>query len=328
MKNSPLILLLIFNLSFVSAQKEVVDFLQTPEIIQDAASTYLNPMTQMLGSNLQASWYNSAKTHRFLGFDVSIGMSSSATAATQRGYHLNQVPGFDENYKVKDGSFSIAANVAGKTESHPTIINRLSGREIQLPRGEGQDKVKLPIISGGLGLPYNTELRVKLMPKIDKDGMGNLFQYGLGIKHSVKEYLPGINKIPAISLAIFGAYSSISSDASLHYASSSTSVQQLNTAAKAYTGRLLLGFDVPVFSAFMGLGYSSSSVEYALKGNYFVGDVLNETEEKDPLTINYDLGTIALDFGLKAKLGMVQVFAAYSPGAYANFSFGVGIHVM
>ncbi len=316
---------LFFNLLLVKAQKEVVTLLQTPEIMYGAANAYLNPMAQMLGSYLQTSWYNSAKTHRFLGFDVSIGMASSTMPTSKRGYHLTQLPGFDENYKAKNGSFSIAANVAGRTENYPTIISKSSGKEIQLPKGEGQDNLMLPVISGGLGLPYNTELRLKLMPKIDKGSMGNLYQYGLGIKHSIKEYVPGLNKIPAMSLAIFGAYSAISSDVSLQYPSSSTQSQQLKSSVKGYTGRLLLGFDVPVFSAFMGLGYSSSTVQYALKGNYFVGDVLDEIEEKDPLTVNYDLGKMALDFGVKAKLGIVQIFAAYSPGDYASFSVGAGM---
>ncbi|MGB5927010.1 MAG: DUF6588 family protein, partial [Cyclobacteriaceae bacterium] len=162
-------------------------------------------------------------------------------------------------------------------------------------------------------------------PKIDKGSMGNLNQYGLGIRHSVKEYIPGLNKIPTMSLAVFGAYSAISSDVSVQYPSSSAQYQLLKSSVKGYTGRLLVGFDVPVFSAFMGLGYSSSTVEYALKGNYFVGDVLDELEEKDPLTVNYDFGKMALDFGVKAKLGIVQIFAAYSPGDYASFSVGAGI---
>lgn len=324
MKNLLLLLLLFLNLFFVRAQKEVATFLQTPEIMNGAAKAYLEPMAQMLGSNLQTSWYNSAKTHRFLGFDFSIGMASSSMPTSKRGYHLTQLPGFDENYRVKDNSFSIAANVAGKTEDHPTI-KRLNGREVQLPKGEGQDNVLLPILSGGLGLPYNTELRVKIMPKIDKGGMGNLYQYGVGIKHSVKEYIPGLNKIPAMSLAVFGAYSAINSDVSLQYPSLSNLDQHLKGSVQGYTGRLLLGFDVPVFSAFMGLGYSSSNVEYALKGSYFVGDVLDEIEEKDPLTVKYDLGEMAFDFGVKAKLGMVQIFAAYSPGDYASFSVGAGI---
>lgn len=326
MKNLLLLLILFSNLLFIRAQKDVLNFLQVPEIMNGAADAYLNPMAQMLGSNLQTSWYSSAKTHRFFGFDVSIGLASSAMPGTKRGYHLTQLPGFDDYYKIKDGSFSIAANVAGKTENYPIIKNRISGREVLLPKGEGQDNISLPIISGGLGLPYNTELRVKLMPKIDMGGMGNLYQYGLAIKHSVKEYIPGLNKIPAMSLAVFGAYSTINSN--VQYISSSTSGQQLNGNVKGFTGRLLLGFDVPVFSAFMGLGYSSSSIEYALKGNYFVGDVLDELEVKDPLTVKYDIGNMALDFGVKAKVGIVQIFAAYSPGECASFSFGAGVNIL
>ena len=308
-------------------QKEVVNFLQTPEIINELAAVYLNPMAEMMNSSLHTGWYRTAKTHRFLGFDVSLNMSVSSTPSDRRGYHLTKIEGFDKYYTVTDGSFSIAANVAGLTNDFPSIKSKDNGREIQLPKGEGEDRVSLSVLSAGIGLPYNTEIRIKLMPKIDKGGMGHVVQYGVGIKHSIKEYIPVLEDIPTLSLAAFGAYSVINNEILFDYPSAITSSQMLDGSVSGFTGKIVAGIDVPVLSAYLGFGYGSSSVEYSLKGNYYVGDVLAETEQKDPLLVGYDYAQVQVDFGIKAKLGIIEIFAGYNPGEYGTFSFGAGVNI-
>ncbi len=308
-------------------QKEMVNLLQTPEIINELATEYLNPMAEMMSSSLHTGWYRTAKTHRFLGFDVSLNMSVSSTPSDKRGYHLTKIKEFDKYYTVTDGSFSIAANVAGVTNNFPSVKSKDNGRQIQLPKGEGEDKVSLSVLSAGIGLPYNTELRIKLMPKIDKGGMGDVVQYGVGIKHSIKEYIPGLEDIPTLSLAAFGAYSVINNEILLEYPSSITSRQMLDGSVSGFTGKIVAGIDVPVLSTYIGIGYGSSAVQYTLKGNYYVGDVLAEKEQKDPLSVEYDYTQVQVDFGIKAKLGMIDIFAGYNPGEFGTFSFGAGINI-
>ncbi|MGQ1788374.1 MULTISPECIES: DUF6588 family protein [unclassified Saccharicrinis] len=318
---------LLVSTLLVRGQKEVVSFLQSPEVSHELAKAYLTPMGEMMHGSLHTGWYRTAKTHRFLGFDVSLSMSTSTTPSDKRGYYVDHIPELDQYYAVKDGSFSIAANMAGETNDHPVIRSKTDGREIQLPKGEGEDKISLPVLLAGIGLPYNTELRIKLMPNLDMGNIGGVSQYGIGIKHSIKEYIPVLENVPALSLAIFGAYSSIINDVSVEYPTAESSGQLLEGTINGYSGRLLIGIDVPVFSAYMGAGYASSSADYALKGNYYVGDPALQQEEANPLYVNYKFGRLVLDFGVKAKLGMVELFAGYTPGDYGVLSFGAGVAI-
>jgi len=48
-------------------------------------------------------------------------------------------------------------------------------------------------------------------------------------------------------------------------------------------------------------------------------------EETNPLTVAYEYGKVALDFGVKAKIGMLELFADYTPGAYGTISLGAGV---
>ncbi|GAF03109.1 DUF6588 family protein [Saccharicrinis fermentans] len=325
MRKTFIFLLLAVGVSIVKGQKEVVTFLQVPELSQGLAMEYLSPMGEMMHGNLHSGWYRTAKTHRFLGFDISLSMSATTTPSDQRGYYIDQIPDFQQNYILKDGSFSIAANMAGQTTDFPVIRNRTDGREIQLPKGKGEDRISLPVLSGGIGLPYNSELRVKLMPKLDMGNTGEVSQYGVGLKHSVKEYIPVLANVPVLSLAVWGSYAFMSNDIKIDYPNMGSPGQSLEGVMTGLSAKLLVGIDVPVFSAYMGLGYVSSNVDYTLKGNYYVGDPAALLEETNPLSVKYEFSRMALDFGVKAKIGMVELFAGYAPGEYGTMSLGAGV---
>ncbi|WP_066628546.1 DUF6588 family protein [Labilibacter marinus] len=313
------------NFFVVKGQKDVVDFVQMPEVSNSMASEYLKPLAQMMNSNLKSGWYTTAKTHRFMGFDVDLNFSVTQTPTNKRGYYLSEIPDFNQYYTVKDGSFSIAANVAGVTNSNPEVKSKENGREVLLPKGESVDRLSLPVITGGIGLPYNTEIRLKLMPYLNKSDIGKVSQYGLGIKHGIKDYIPVLEDIPTLSLSVFGAYSFASNTLDVEYPSAVSSNQLLKGVVSGYSGKLLVGIDVPVLSAYMGIGYGSTNVDYNLKGLYFVGDVNLEQEEQDPISVSYKYGEFQFDIGVKAKLGFVDLFVGYTPGEYGTFNIGAGV---
>lgn len=318
-----MLLICLLNLFLVRAQKDVVTFLQAPEISQGLAKEYLTPLSEMMQASLNSGWNTTAKPHRFLGFDVSLNMSFSSTPTDKRGYYVDHVPEFDKYYTVDN--FSIAANIAGTTLSNPIINSKADGRSVELPKGQGEDKISLPVLTAGVGLPYNTELRIKLRPKMNNGNIGEVAQYGVGFKHSIKEYVPVLDNIPILSLSVFGAYSLVSNDIAVVYPSNNILEQQLEGDIKGYLGSLLVGIDVPVLSAYMGIGYSSSTVDYALIGNYYMGDVSAQEVSSNPLDISYEYGNLVVDLGAKVKLGMVEIFAAYTPGKYGVFNVGAGI---
>jgi hypothetical protein len=58
-----------------------------------------------------------------------------------------------------------------------------------------------------LDLPFGTELKVRFIPKINiKDG--NVSLWGVGLLHSIMQYLPG-NKLLPFDVSLFGGYTKL-----------------------------------------------------------------------------------------------------------------------
>ncbi len=308
------------------AQKDVVEFLQFSETSYQTQlmKLYMEPLAKMQQSNLNTGMYHTAKPHRFLGFDFSISMATTTMSDIKKGFYITDLPDFDNNYTVLTTSTPITPNVSGKTNNLSVIKSNSTGENITLPNGSGLTKISIPILSVGLGLPYNTELRLNFFPQNKNKDLGSTTKYGGSIKHSIKEYIPGLNVIPMLSLSLLGGYSVMTNNIDISYPSSNTNGQKLHGKTSGYTGRILAGMDMRVFSAYAGVGYGVSTVEYTLKGKYYVGNTTNETEEINPVSVTYDYSQIDINFGINAKIKFIDIFADYSFGGYNTLNFGIG----
>ncbi len=310
----------------MNAQSDVVEFLQfsQPEYRQQLMQLYLDPLAKMQQSNLNTGMYHSAKTHRFLGFDFSISMAMTNMSDIKKGFYVTDLPDFENNYTVLTTSTPISPNVSGETNNLSEIKSNNTGENIVLPNGSGLSKISLPMISVGVGLPYNTELRLHYLPKYDNKDIGSTTKYGGTIKHSIKEYIPGLNEIPMLSLSLMGGYNIMLNDIDVSYPASISNNQQLHGETSGYTGRLLVGMDMRIFSAYAGVGYGASKVDYTLKGKYYVGNTSEEAEETDPISVSYDYSQIDINFGINAKVKFIDIFADYSFGGFNTLNFGIG----
>jgi len=308
----------------IQAQKEVVQILKAPEVSESLMKLYLAPFAKMTNKHMNSGWYHSAKTDRFLGFDLSLSMTISSVPSTERGFYLLEIDDFDEFYTKIPLSPSIAPNVSGVSNTLPDIKNRISGYQFQLPNGSDLQNTSIPLISFGIGLPFHTQLNLRYLPKVDLGDIGDVTQYGVSVTHSIKEYIPAFRKVPALSLSVWGGVSNQSNEIGIDYLSYSDSKQILSGKAFSYSGKVLIGWDVHFLSAYIGAGYGITKVDYALKGNYLVGDPTLQITEKDPLSVRYNFNQIEYNFGLNAKISFMDVFVEFSPSDYHTVNFGVG----
>lgn len=313
--------------TIILGQNGITNFLQTPEIANQLSEMYLEPMAKMTNGTINAGWYHTAKIHRFLGFDLSLSISNTSTPNINKGFYLTNIKDFDTYYTIKDGSFPVTPNVAGVSTDLAVIKSKENGREITMPNGSGLDKLSIPVITASIGLPYNTEFCVKFIPKISNGDWGKQMQYGFSVRHSIKEYISRLEEIPALSLSLMGGYTGLQNDIEVSYPASTSNNQLLKGTSSGYTGKLLIGMDMTIFSAFMGVGYGVSSTKYALKGSYYVGDITNAEEVLNPVSVSYDYTQMEFDIGIAAKIGVFDVFADYSPGDYRTFNFGLSFNI-
>ncbi len=314
-------LALLFGGSMAKGQ-DVSDFLNAG--VADAnklGSAYFKPYGEMLGTNLNAGWYNSADVHKKLGFDITLSATYSVAPSSKKTFDVNSL-GL-ENFQVAPGSTSISPTIVGQEKNRPTLTPNVIGGsydEFQLPDGSGFNGFLTPMIQGAIGLPFHTEVMARFMPEVNMQEYGKMSLWGLGVKHSLKEYIPFLSHLPVWNVSVMGAYTNFGSQATASYAGS-TGNFKVNS--DAYTARLLVGANFPLVCFYTGLGYGSSSSSFKLNGTF---DMPGSGPTLDPINFAYDVTGFDFNIGSRLRLGIISIHADYTVGDYQTFTLGLGVN--
>ncbi|TAJ14396.1 hypothetical protein DMA11_05120 [Marinilabiliaceae bacterium JC017] len=326
-------LLILINIGSVKAQKEVIDFLNAG--VADAntlAHAYLKPYGEMLGTNLNSGWYNSAKVHKIGGVDFTLSVSYTMVPNSGKKYDINPLESQLTNVKLSDPNNSVAPTVAGEfgpnetlpelqMKDDPTGLTRFS-----VPNGSGFDAMPTPMIQGAVGLPFHTEVMGRFMPKVEYKDYGKAFLWGIGVKHSLKDYIPFVKRVPFLQLSVLGAYTKFESSLGVEYGAPEEiglNEGKLEINSNAYTGRLLVGANFPVIALYTGMGYGNTKSGFGVKGT-FVTTV--DGEVTDPIDLNYTTSGFDFNVGMRLRLAVFSIHADYSVGDYSMITAGVGIN--
>lgn len=314
----PLLVLLALSVSAVG-QKKVTDFL---DMGKDAAGImtkeYLRPYGEMLGKSLNGGWYNSASIHKLGGFDLTVGINMVMAPPSAESFDvaglINTLPG---NWSLKDPSVSKAPTAAGSFSTRPVLVNEDLAQEIALPNGSGYNVFPMPIAQVSVGLPGHTEVSARFVPKMSVGNAGKVNLYGFGLTHSFKEYVPILKRFPIWQASVMAAYTHFGSEVNVDSYAGGTD-QSLEIDANGFTGRFLLGIKVPVLELYTGVGYGSTTSDFALKGNY--GPL-----GSNPIALAYKEKGLDFNAGLKLQLGFLALYGDYTFGDYSMLSAGLGI---
>ena len=326
------IALLIVLMTGVSAfaQKPVVDFLQGGK--EDAGTlgkSYFQPYGEMLGTSLNSGWYNTAKVHGVLGFDLTVSLMNSVAPSSAQSFDVNQLA--LNSFTVADGSPSVAPTVAGKMseDQRPVLQPNTQGGEyaqFAMPDGSGFDKLPVPMVQAAVGLPKDIEVIGRFVPNMEIGDAGEVGLIGGGVKHSLKRYIPFVKRVPFLQMSMMAGYTSFNSSTDIP---GTTAVDvtdgELAISSGAFTSRLLLGVNLPVVAVYTGVGYGSSNSDFDLKGNYTVQSL--DQSFSDPFALNYTTSGIDFNAGLRLRIGFLAFHADYTVGEYSTLTAGVGINI-
>lgn len=334
-----LFLFLFFGFSSsVMAQQQIAQFLQGG--VNDAEKlsyTYLEPFGKMFGSSINGGWYQAARPHKLFGFNVTFVTSLSTVPSSAKTFDISKLD--LESLVVVTGQSSIAPSVSGaSTAARPELAANAFPNDplFQMPKGAGLPFVPMPIIQGGIGLPYGNELTIRFLPGMNVPKVGRVSLWGIGAKNEFKEFIPGLKMIP-IDLSVMVGFTKFNSEFDVNYVPEPGSMpdgytasdfkdQKLALDASGYTARILVGKTIPFISFYVGLGYSHAVTDFGLKGNYPLGveptyvDVI-----KDPFILEYTHSNFSGNAGLRIRLGVISINADYTLGEYALYSAGLGI---
>ena len=316
---------------------------------------YISPFTNAFGAAFNSAWYNTAKTHKFGGFDITLSVSAGFVPDEATEFDIAGID-FTNIELVDPGANTIAPTIAGSKEPGPELHVMASlpsspGSEVELanfnsPQGTAYRTVPAPMLQAGIGLPLGSEIKLRYIPNTPVDE-GSVRLLGAGLSHSISQYFNLFKMLP-VNISAFGAYNKLSVNVPIsvkpvsldHYDEFSFSDftnQAFLVDIQAWNASLIGSVDFSVLTGYAGIGYSKTSTLMNIEGNiplpvidpaisetspvYTDAGVIEDIEQAE--TENYS--GIRLNVGGRVKLGVFTFHVDYTYADYNVLSSGIGI---
>jgi len=310
---------------------------------------YISPFMDAFGTGINAGWYNDAQTHEKLGFDLSITFNIVVVPEENRLFT------FDEN--DYSNLYLDPAQVGGpaRTAQLPTVmgpdpqpptelvvegtINTPAGpASIQSPVFDAPGGIQgdlptsgalTPMVQIGIGTVKNTDLIIRWLPRISAGDQSEAKVFGLGIKHDIKQWIPGLKTAP-MGLSILIAYTNLQID----YSPESTTIIQVSQDAlskfdlDAWTFQALVSKTFSVLTLYGGVGYNLANSNLTMTGQYgFLDTGGTVVFIDDPVNLDFSISGARLTAGFRLKLAIFTLNIDYTLQEYNTLTLGFGFSV-
>ncbi len=327
-----------FFLSAHAQEASIEDILKTGRA--DAATLaehYFQPMFDGFGYAFSNGWYNTAKPHKSLGFDLTVTMNVARVPKSAKFFTIDESE--YNSITLADPSNNQSPTVFGPDQPGPmmnysftepesgyTFTGSFDGwRGVDLKQSIGFDIVPAPTIQAGVGIIKSTEIILRYTPNIKtkvENGNNKVGVFGVGLKHEIGQWIPGLKRVP-IDISLLAAYSGLND---------TYTFDAQNAAKKAifdvdnWTVQLLVSKKVSVLTFYGGFGYTSIKSKFNLKGTYeLTYNNLPPLKWDDPISLNYKRGNYKGTLGMRLKFGVFTLHGDYTFQEYNIISTGIGV---
>lgn len=313
---------------------------------------FIAPWANAFTAGLNGGWYNTAKPHKFGGFDITASVNVSFIPSSAETFDLKSLKLQDVKFTSTTAS-TIAPTIAGADIVGPALYyEKLVGTtpvrvaDFRTPAGTGINYMITPTAQIGIGLPFGTEIKLRYLPKINVNEYGDISLWGIGLMHSIIQYFPG-NKMIPFDVSVFGGYTKLLVNVPIsmlpadytrltapYNNQAGFADQGLATTIKAFNASLVGSIKLSVFTFYGSLGYSKTNTEMEFKGNYpfpsintstYAVEYINANVKKiDPISIKSFSGLKA-NIGFRLKLAVFTFNVDYTRAQYNVVSAGLGI---
>ncbi len=330
-----LVAFLMSGLSSLYAQKEMVQFFAAGKAeASNLVNSFVEPFLGTFGNNLNNGWYSTADPLNTGRFTISFGVSGSFVPADKQTFTIqpSNLIGTPNNQPV------VAQTMFGANTTPGDIYVKYNGGAnkvaLAVPKGSGLNISPLPVLQGSVGLIKNTELMLRVFPKLDVKGYKAGY-FGVGVKHDIKQWIPFMSKLP-FSLSFIGTYTSASLELtdgpfvkSANPNSTAYNDQAIKYGGTAWSTSLIISKKLPVVTFYGGLKLSHYSTELNVTGHFPIasfstGGLAQEVGIADPISLSTSGNQFGLNAGMRIKLGIFAIAAdgVYAPGGYSSATLG------
>ena len=308
-----LLTILIFCISITSkSQVQVDDINDAQAFLQE----YLSPLGNGLGAITNNGWYNSAKPHRFLGFDATFTLSVLNITDENKSFDPNSITNFSSNS-------SSTPTILGKGDG--ATIN-YKGEQFKLPNQSTLiPALVLPNFNFGLGVFKKTELNGRFIPNYKYNigffGKGEISMWGLGFKHDLLQWIPIIGNAIPMSLSLQAGHTQLNSGLSILDQDVSIDVQATNF-------NIILSRKILMLTGYTSVGYNFSTTTFTAGEDISNLDTfnLNELEISLPIEMKFENNNeFRANVGLRFNLAVIAIHANHTFSKYPVTTIGLGV---
>jgi hypothetical protein len=342
-----LVICLFLFSSGVFAQFKDIDFLRSaPADGAKFLQAYLSPYANAFGSGLSGGWYNTAKPHKLGGFDITVSTSVGIVPSSAASFDISGL-----GLTTLTGS-GMTPTVAGPKTAGPPMTYRLGGVTLaafNAPKGTDWKYIPVPTAQVGIGLPLGTELKFRFVPKI-KINDGDISLWGVGILHSIMQYIPG-NKLTPFDVSVFAGYTQLQGNVPLglepdpsvgpsayvtYNPATAFNDQNLNIKVKSLNVSAIGSVNLKVITFYGGLGYCNTETAMILSGNFPLPSPIayvpytqyNDSGVKKgtdfPKIDIKNFSGLRANVGFRLKLAVVTIHFDYTRAQYNVLTTGLG----
>ena len=312
---------------------------------------YLSPYLNAFGASMTGGWYNTAKPHKLGGVDLTFTFNTAIVPKNSRTFDIDAL-GL-QSLKRDPAANNLSPTVAGKRVDGSQLNYNFqdigyTAKAFDLPKGTGFPMIPTPMLQLGVGLIKGTEIIGRWVPTVHS-GQAQLGLWGIGLKHNIDQWIPGLKKLPVLNISVMGGYTKLNGkvgftvdpadigmDAYNSLPANTWDGQSLQLATSSFTANLLVSANLPVVCFFGGFGFATTKSNLKLNGNFPVASVNATSFQpevkaiKDPINFqvkNQDGGVTKprVDLGMRIKLGVLTIHFDYTKANYSVATAGIGL---
>lgn len=335
MRKTFLLLLMCTATSSFSQQLETI--LLAREDAAKITNAYMQPAFKGFIYSMNNGWYHTAKVHKKLGFDITIGASASSVPKKEEIFNLSAI-GLSSSTTFNRSS---TPTVAGNSSTPTTITyqSTVSGQSVsanfQMPNGVKEDlplnAVPAPSVQIGVGLPFKLDAMLRYTPKVgSSDVKGSIF--GFGLKKEITDWLGIVSKTP-FHISLLAAYSNMNVD----YEIGNVNDQQITTRngsaefrLNSYTFQAIASLNLPIINFYGGVGFNSGNTTLNMLGEYTLrystGNAALPTVQEtinNPFSLKQNASSVNATIGARISLGFFKLFGSYTVQEYNSLNAGI-----
>lgn len=347
MKKRVLLLVLLVSLQIQTIKSQELESILIAA--DDAAlltENYLNPAMKGLMHSINGGWFTTGKVHQKFGFDLTI--SANASLVPNSAQFFNFIPS-DYNFLSLPNGESEIPTVMSESNFETAVDVRIPNGDgtfkvgsFTMPGGIGADlplnAVPSPMVQVGLGLPTNTDLKIRYVPNIAFDDDFKSGLIGVGLQHDLTQYLGPIDKLP-LSISVLAAFTQLKASYNINNEDFSDEVSVNNGEAEfklnTYTIQAIGSLDFKIITFYGSLGYNGGKTTAKMKGDYTLsydvedsnGNTIGTVNESisDPLNLGFNINGMRATLGTRLNLGFFKIFADYSFQEFNTISAGIAL---